>query len=228
MYKSLKNRYKPERPWKSDKVTPFPFEGDIPFLQFINTYRNRGTSNWVEQIETYDVFLDWCQEFKIIEPDEQNTLSLEGYCYADEANFVRLRAIKLREAVCEFIDSPLRGREINEDAVAFFNGTLAEANAHLRFELNGDNLEVTWFDTVEQLAAPLWILTKQAETLMLSANFKDIKKCHCGKFYLDTTRNKTRRWCNPLVCGNAVRTKNYKERKRLMELVPGDNYKMVG
>ncbi|WP_370362844.1 CGNR zinc finger domain-containing protein [Mucilaginibacter flavidus] len=35
------------------------------------------------------------------------------------------------------------------------------------------------------------------------------KNCSCGKFYLDTTRNKNRRWCNPLICGNSVRSKKY-------------------
>jgi predicted RNA-binding Zn ribbon-like protein len=213
MYKSLKSRYKPVDTWPANTASVFPFEGGIPVLQFLNTYRSRGGIDRKELLESYDDFLTWCNEFEIIDLENYNGLSLEGQCYAHEACCVLQRAVKLRETVYEFFNCTLRDRPIHEDAIAFFNEMLNEANAHLRFELNGNNLQVMWFNTFEELPAPLWILVKHAEVLLQSASFRDVKKCHCGKFYLDTTRNKNRRWCNPLVCGNAVRTKNYKERK---------------
>ncbi|SHN17710.1 CGNR zinc finger domain-containing protein [Mucilaginibacter sp. OK098] len=213
MYKSLKIRYKPERSWPTNPADPFPFEGGIPVLQFINTYRNRGGVHRKEYLENYEDFLAWCNEFKIIDLEDYNGLNLEGHCYEHEANHVWQRVIKLRETVYEFINCTLRSKQIHEDAIAYFNEMVGEANTHLRFELNGNTLQVMWFKTHEELAAPLWIIVKQATILLQSANFNDIKKCNCGKFYLDTTRNKNRQWCNPLVCGNAVRTKKYKERK---------------
>lgn len=214
MYKSLKDRYKPERSWPANSADPFPFEGDIPVLQFINTYRNRGGIHRKDYLENYEDFLTWCNEFNIVDLEDYNSLNFEAYCNPHNANPVWQRAIRLRETIYEFINSTLREKQIHEDAVTYFNGILSEANAHLRFELNGNSLQVMWFNTHEELAVPLWILVKQATVLLQSAKFRDIKKCHCGKFYLDTTKNRSRRWCNPLVCGNAVRSREYKERKR--------------
>jgi predicted RNA-binding Zn ribbon-like protein len=36
----------------------------------------------------------------------------------------------------------------------------------------------------------------------------------CGWLFLDTTRNHSRRWCDPLDCGNRARVRNYVERRR--------------
>jgi predicted RNA-binding Zn ribbon-like protein len=36
----------------------------------------------------------------------------------------------------------------------------------------------------------------------------------CGWLFLDTTRNHSRRWCDPLDCGNRARVRSYAERHR--------------
>jgi predicted RNA-binding Zn ribbon-like protein len=36
----------------------------------------------------------------------------------------------------------------------------------------------------------------------------------CGWLFLDTTRNHSRRWCDPLDCGNRARVRNYTRRHR--------------
>lgn len=44
-----------------------------------------------------------------------------------------------------------------------------------------------------------------------------IRRCEgpgCGWFFLDTTRNHSRRWCDSLDCGNRVRVRNYVRRHR--------------
>ncbi|MGV9211609.1 CGNR zinc finger domain-containing protein [Micromonospora sp. RB23] len=36
----------------------------------------------------------------------------------------------------------------------------------------------------------------------------------CGWLFLDSTRNRSRRWCDPLDCGNRARVRNYVQRHR--------------
>ncbi|WP_433537335.1 CGNR zinc finger domain-containing protein [Micromonospora sp. CA-249363] len=36
----------------------------------------------------------------------------------------------------------------------------------------------------------------------------------CGWLFLDSTRNRSRRWCDPLDCGNRARVRNYVQRQR--------------
>ncbi|MGW5559426.1 CGNR zinc finger domain-containing protein [Micromonospora sp. NPDC003944] len=36
----------------------------------------------------------------------------------------------------------------------------------------------------------------------------------CGWLFLDSTRNHSRRWCDPLDCGNRARVRAYVQRHR--------------
>lgn len=213
MYKTLKERYKPERQWPANSSDPFPMEGDILILQFINTHRNRDTNYGKDLLEDYGDFLNWCWEFGVVDAEEHETLSQEGYCYAHEANVVWQRARKLRFAMREFICCPMRGREIREVDLFYFNELVNEADTHLRFELDDNRPRQAWFEIDEQLGGPLWKLVKQAVYLLESKAFDHIKKCRCGNLYLDTTHGKNRRWCNPLTCGQNTRMKAYRKRK---------------
>jgi predicted RNA-binding Zn ribbon-like protein len=54
-------------------------------------------------------------------------------------------------------------------------------------------------------------------TLLQSDRARRIRRCEgpgCGWFFLDTTRNHSRRWCASGDCGNRVRVRNYTQRRR--------------
>jgi predicted RNA-binding Zn ribbon-like protein len=220
MYKSQKERYRPERQWPANSSDPFPMEGDILVLQFINTYRNRDRRDRKDLLGSYENFLAWCWEFGIIDLDHHNYLELEGRCYRDEANLVWQRAVRLREALHEFIYGPIRDREIHEIDMLIFNELVDEANAHLRYELDNNRPRQAFIDIEDQPKGPLLKLVKQAEYLLNSKAFDNIKKCKCGNVFLDTTHGKNRRWCNPLGCGQKARMRVY--RKRIAERVTGE------
>ncbi|MGN6398342.1 MAG: CGNR zinc finger domain-containing protein [Mucilaginibacter sp.] len=214
MYKTLKERYRPERQWPANSTEPFPMEGDILMLQFVNTFRNRSTGDRKDLLHDYECLLAWCCEFGIISHDEYQVLELEGRCYEHEAAVVWQRAVKLRESMHQFIYSPMRGREIHEVDLFYFNELVNDANAHIRFELDNNRPRQAWTDMEEQLAAPLWKLVKHAVDLVNSKAFDYVKKCQCGNVYLDTTHGKNRRWCNPLTCGQTARMKTYRKRRQ--------------
>ena len=214
MYKSQKGRYKPDRHWPANASDPFPMEGDILILQFINTFRNRDRKDRKDLLNSYEDFLAWCWEFGLIDLDEHNYLDLEGRCYADEANLVWQQAVKLREALHEFIYGPMRDREIHEIDMLIFNELVCEANAHLRYELDDNRVRQLWIDIEDQPKGPLLKLVKHAEYLLPSAAFEHIKKCKCGNVFLDTTHGKNRRWCNPQGCGQASRMRALRKRQK--------------
>ncbi|HEX3205086.1 MAG TPA: CGNR zinc finger domain-containing protein [Propionibacteriaceae bacterium] len=46
----------------------------------------------------------------------------------------------------------------------------------------------------------------------------------CGWFFLDTSRNRTRRWCDPGDCGNRNRVKAFAARHRPAGLPSNDRH----
>jgi predicted RNA-binding Zn ribbon-like protein len=52
---------------------------------------------------------------------------------------------------------------------------------------------------------------------LLAHDHPELRRCHgdgCGWLFLDTTRNHSRRWCDPADCGNRARVRAYTQRQR--------------
>lgn len=202
-------RYQPQRIQYAGQKDLCPLNGDIPVLQFINTMRDRGGKQTKEYLNSYDDFLTWCYEIKIIDLDEYNILDLEQYCYQHEAASILNRVILAREMLNELIHCLITDVPVHKQTIEHFNLINNEANSHLRFEFTSYGLQEIWFKTTEEMAAPLWIIIKQAGDFFQSGDIKYIKKCRCGSLFLDKTKNSKRQWCNPLNCGNTYRCKKH-------------------
>lgn len=69
----------------------------------------------------------------------------------------------------------------------------------------------------EGLDYPWLILVRAAEDLLLSSKARRIRICAsdgCGKAFLDTSKNGTRRWCSMSQCGNRSKSLRFRTRGR--------------
>jgi predicted RNA-binding Zn ribbon-like protein len=64
-----------------------------------------------------------------------------------------------------------------------------------------------------------WILNpliRSAADLLVSDELKRVKRCGdpaCGWLFLDTSRNKSRRWCDMSDCGNRAKASRFYKKK---------------
>ncbi len=57
-------------------------------------------------------------------------------------------------------------------------------------------------------------IVESAITLLTSADVSRLKSCpSCGWFFLDTSRNRSRRWCSMAACGNVAKARRFHERR---------------
>jgi predicted RNA-binding Zn ribbon-like protein len=60
-----------------------------------------------------------------------------------------------------------------------------------------------------------WRIIEAAVALLTSENLTDVKSCpNCGWFFLDTSKNGSRRWCSMRTCGSLVKARRYYHRVR--------------
>ena len=60
-----------------------------------------------------------------------------------------------------------------------------------------------------------WRIVDASVELLTSEQLAHVKSCpSCGWFFLDTTKNKSRRWCSMTMCGSASKARRYYRRKR--------------
>jgi predicted RNA-binding Zn ribbon-like protein len=67
------------------------------------------------------------------------------------------------------------------------------------------------------------VLALSVADLLQRPDQTDLRRCDgegCGWLFLDSSRNHSRRWCNPLDCGNRARVRSYTQRRRAPEGPP--------
>jgi predicted RNA-binding Zn ribbon-like protein len=214
------NRFVPARITRAGKDFDYcPLDGDIPLLQFINTHSKRGTLQAKDYLTSYKEFLIWSHEIRLIDEETCDILELEAYCYEREAAGILNKAIIARGNFYLLIDHIMYDEPVPAAIIDELNAANDEANKHISYAMTPYGLMEGWRSPQEELAFPLWIITKSALKFLTSAEVKYIKRCHCGHFYLDTTKNRNRRYCNPLTCGKIRRSKKYLERLRKVDWV---------
>lgn len=70
----------------------------------------------------------------------------------------------------------------------------------------------------ERLDEPLWPVLWSLTALLTSDDAERVGRCGahgCGYFFVDTTLNRSRRFCSADGCGNRSRARRFQERRRL-------------
>jgi predicted RNA-binding Zn ribbon-like protein len=195
-------------------------DGGTPALNFVNTLKNRGSESPKDYLTNYEGFVYWCYQAKVIDYDHYNQLSLEGYCYADEAAGVFAQVIATRFVLYEIFSSIIKREPADEIFVKEFNSTMDNVSKYLRFQSTADGMRRIWVNIDEEIPAPLCMVLQSAADLLLMADPKKIKQCKtCGGLFFDRTRNGTRRWCNQMACGHLLRAKRHYHAKKGLKLV---------
>lgn len=134
-----------------------------------------------------------------------------------EADAVFERARRLRDAihaVAWHFDRRLAPRAADL-------GTLSDearlARARQRLEAEGGRLSWRFEPDRQALDAPLWPIALSAEGYFTGADLTRLHSCpgeDCGWHFEDTTRNRSRQWCDMGDCGNIAKVRRFRSRQR--------------
>jgi predicted RNA-binding Zn ribbon-like protein len=113
------------------------------------------------------------------------------------------RAVELREA----LRALLHVNNVGGEAPAA-TARLNEAARDVGVELRGEGVLLTGAD-------PLTDLTAITLTAMLDGTWKRLKVCrNCEWAFYDTSKNRSGSWCSMQLCGNRLKTRAYRTRRR--------------
>jgi predicted RNA-binding Zn ribbon-like protein len=173
----------------------FKFLGGHPALDFINTVGGRTHTSATrytvdrERLETRkDLDAFWSESGR-----GRRTADLE-------------EAIELREALYRIFLAVIADRRPDSKDIALLNRTLTAP----QLAFHGGAATFASED-------PLAFLARAAAELLTSSGISRVRACggeSCGWLFLDTSRNRSRQWCDMRDCGNIAKVRRFRERRR--------------
>jgi predicted RNA-binding Zn ribbon-like protein len=193
--------------------------GGSSCLDFVNTLDWRGTDNPVEFLYTFQDLVAWSRHAGTISNQDAKMIYQKSKSLSSEKTMTLQKAIKLRETIYRIYSSLSDGLvPLNKD-LEVFNKYLSTTMTHSQIVKTKDGYH---WDTNGDKGKLDWILNpviRSAAELLVSDELKRVKKCGdlaCGWLFLDTSRNKSRRWCDMSDCGNRAKANRfYKKRQKV-------------
>ena len=190
-------------------------------LDFVNTADWHASDHPVEFLTSYPDLVAWSQHVGILTNHQAQRLLKEAARRPVDASAVLERAITLREAIYRIFSAISRGRPPQAADLATFNVELSGALAQSRIVSTAEGFTWDWADAEDTLDWMLWPVAHDAAGLLTSEELDRVGQCaddRCGWLFLDTSRNRSRRWCSMEACGNRAKVRRHYERKRAVRM----------
>ena len=203
------------------------FVGGSLCLDFVNTVdvwsatggraqlRNYGDTPLREKLVDYNALVRWSQLAGVISLSDANQLIEYSASHALDANATLGRAIRLRRALYRILKSLLQHWEPEGGDIDVLQRELTLARKHERLVQRDGAFVWTWVKTPDLLDQMLWPIALSAGDLLTSADLSRLRQCksdECGWIFLDSSRNRSRHWCDMNDCGNLDKVRRFRQR----------------
>ena len=201
-----------DRPW------PGIGTGGTPALDFVNTLDWRGRVPPVELLHAFPDVVRWARTAGILDADEALALRTWAEAHPRAAARSLAEAIAVREAIAEIVQAVVKGAEVPATPLARLDRTCRASLALRALRPAGKAVAWEWRGTPgadPDPDRPAMAVALDAARILTSEERERVRSCgdpECGWFFLDTSRNRSRRWCNMQACGNRNKVRRFYQR----------------
>jgi predicted RNA-binding Zn ribbon-like protein len=193
------------------------FVGGELCLDFANSVDNWLDPHPTDKFASHADWLAWCASARLISEREARALHRSAQQSPASAAEHLERVRSLRNALYRVVTSAIEERAPARADLATLDAEIAEAHAHHRIVYSGGRYQQRWNGDVS-FDRLLWQVAASAESLLLDAErLGRLHRCpasDCGWVFLDTSRNRSRRWCSMRTCGNLAKAHRHYARVR--------------
>ena len=197
-------------------------------LDFINTVDGRKSDSPRRELRSvnsvlgdklleYSDLVEWSRHSGIVTATEAERLIRASKRNTREAKNVFDRAIALREALHRIFKAIMTSRRPQSIDLETVNEELLRARAHERLTHKTNAFTWEWEGSETALDRMLWSIANSAAELLTTADLSRLRECcgeECGWLFEDTSKNRSRQWCDMQDCGNLAKVRRYRTRLR--------------
>lgn len=184
-------------------------------LDFVNTLDDRHIKP-KELLETYVDLARFGEDAGLLEPTQVDRLYERSYAEPERAKQALLWGRELREAIHDVFWAIMNKRPAPPGTLARLNADVQTAAGHMRLVPVKGGFE--WgFDDLGDFDSVLWPIARSAADLLASEQLPYVRACFsksCEWFFLDTSKNHHRRWCDMTRCGNRAKVQRFYARQK--------------
>lgn len=199
-------------PHRSEPDYRFDFCGNHLAIDFTNTVGDRGAGR-DEHLNTFGDIVAWAEARGVISRSVAAALRQQATADPDGAHRAWRSALALREALYNVLAAASSNRRARPADLAVVNDHVADTFKSAALAQSGERFSLetraeAWLDPVVRP------VTRAAVDLLTSDELARVGRCaddECAWLFLDTTRSRTRRWCDMRICGNRNKVRRFRE-----------------
>lgn len=200
----------------------FELTGGRLCLDLANTVDERPTEHPRPLLLQYQDALDWASQAGALSRTEAARLREHAAGHQDAAARALRRLTDAREGIFQIFSAIARARPIPAPALRTLNALIPEVFSKRCLERHGSRFVWAWRATeTPDLDCPLSAAVWSATELLTSPELDRVRQCEgagCAWLFLDTSKSRTRRWCDMSVCGNRAKARRFQARVRSQPL----------
>jgi predicted RNA-binding Zn ribbon-like protein len=182
-------------------------------LEFANTLNWHASESPVESLYSYGDLLNWAEGIGMRSPESALQLRAQAAAQPALAEQIYTWAIELREAIYRIFVAIAGARDPSPQDLALLNEALPHAYTLPELVAEGSKYSVHWRGDATNLDGLLWPIVRSAARLLTDGEHSRIGQCEddrgCGYLFYDTSRNRSRRWCDMGSCGNRAKSQRH-------------------
>ena len=170
-----------------------------------------------DRLTDYVDLLAWSRNAGLLDDAAAGRLWRASQERPEEAAEVFQRALRLRDAIHAIAWNFERSRPQRSADLDVVAREARLARERQRLEPSEAHLEWRFTDQRPALDSPLLPIALSAESYFTSADLTRLHSCpgdDCGWHFEDTTRNRSRQWCDMGDCGNVAKVRRFRSRQR--------------
>jgi predicted RNA-binding Zn ribbon-like protein len=178
--------------------------GGHPVLDFLNTVQAWKAASLVDRLQDFGDVLGFAVAAGVLGRSEAKKLA------GRTAPAVVRQLRELRSALARVIDAIISSGAPTPADLDLVAREASRAAGVSRLQCAGGKVMRTIEVDDAGLNVVGWRLADAAVALLTADAMSVVKSCpRCGWFFLDTSKNHSRRWCSMQMCGSAVKSQRY-------------------
>jgi predicted RNA-binding Zn ribbon-like protein len=198
------HRHLPPRP-----ISAIRLDGGRPCLDFVNTIHDRYAVEVEDYLQAPPRFIEWCTRAGVLSPDD----GVRAPLVARKRAALMREVVTLRDHLHALFAARIDNLAPPLNAVRGLDSWVHRAWASQSLGADG---HLHWRADACDARLPLKRVALDALNLLGEPSASRLRRCanatSCGWLYLDTSKNRRRRWCAMETCGIADKMRRYRQR----------------